>query len=365
MAVKSDNTKGNPYHDDEGKFTSESGQSSKEQKIATVLPSTNQIKLKIGADLNQLKQEIAAKSNPLENDLIMPKSIQEAEEQGNKIIGSTLAVGYDDSTDIAVAFDFNCALKDITKDFKEIMIRDNIWIYGTKNRRQSPEILWEKITFGVIQRPEYQKRIADLGLTPNDVSNLLQESVERFSMFESGYNSSTLQKGCGGSTGFIEGNFNAKPVIMVGSSIKFNTLYSQSKASMDKYPISAIAEGHFLPIGDKSGAYMVAVHELGHHVFEKLKTYFSDADNQQLEQVLTDGKGYGAFRVVPALFGSGINDYQNLQKAKEISGYATVSQHEHVAEAFANVYCVGDNATTHNKKIVKFLKSVYERVFGQ
>lgn len=354
--TESANKKGNPYHDEEGKFTTKEGQGHASDTLPTEKidnASSKKISLKSGVDLTKLKQEIAAKTNPLENDMVMPQTIQEAELQGNRIIGATNIVGYDDSTDPAVAFDFNNALKDVTKDFKEILVGTNLWVYGTKNKRNATPQDYRNLVQQTMANPKYQQKLKVIGANPLVAMSLIAELGAKVISFDQGFDSSTLQKGCGGSTGFIAGTdpISKKPAVMAASSVKFNTIYAKDKQRFDDYPNDAIQDGHFLPIGNKTGAYMVGVHELGHHVFEKLKTHFEQQDFDALDNLLTDGIGMAKC------------DFRLLQNKGEISGYATYSQHEHMAEAFANVYCMGDGATEHNKKLVKFLKGIYDKTY--
>ena len=61
----------------------------------------------------------------------------------------------------------------------------------------------------------------------------------------------------------------------------------------------------------------------------------------------------------------GVIDPIKLNKMGQISGYAMTNRHEHIAEAMANVYCMGDQATQHNKNLINFLKKIYTRIYGK
>ena len=105
-----------------------------------------------------------------------------------------------------------------------------------------------------------------------------------------------------------------------------------------------IATGFHFSTGNKPAMFSIATHELGHCCLYRLGKFMSDQEWQDFWQ-LTDHA-------------------RKLYRKGEISEYAKTDRHEQVAEAFSDWYCRGDNATTHNKKLVKFLKGVYNRVYG-
>jgi hypothetical protein len=95
---------------------------------------------------------------------------------------------------------------------------------------------------------------------------------------------------------------------------------------------------------------MVATHELGHHVFEKLIDLMNNEQKATLKALINDDSG---------------GDYERLFYNGKISYYATSNRHEHIAECFANWYCMNDQATKHNQNLFKFLKQTYDEIFSR
>lgn len=355
---KSDNTKGNPYHDDEGKFTNKNDVGSEKNDL-----NIHQIKLKPNVDLSNIQNALKALADnqkpiiqngqvDVSTPLTMPTSIQDAEMQGNRILGSSGAVGYADDTDLAVAHEFNKALYDVVSDFPKLYDNEQLYLYGTADKRQYSQDLnvsikadYDSIN-SILNRPQYQQRLKELKLKSDDILDVM-----RYSLTKAKKNFGIdPEKGCGGFTSMSDFN-NVFHVLNTHNVIKFNNHYSKSIDKWNLFPKDAIELGHFLPIGNSSGAYMVAIHENGHHIFEKLVDLMNEQEQVQLRKILTADTD-GRF------------DFRNLVKERIISKYATVSRHEHIAEAFANVYCMRDQATQHNKNIVLFLKGVYNRIYG-
>lgn len=357
MVTKSDNTQGNPYHADDGKFTSENGQGSSSEK-----QDKKAIQLKNGVDLNDMMKALqqtananqpstpvlSSKAVDVATPLTFPNSIQDAEMQGNRILGSTGAVGYADNTDLAVAHEFNKGLFDVCRDFPNLFNNEQLYLYGTADKRiygDKQQVRNEEkvLISSVLSQPVYVNKLQNLQMSQEDIMNAMTLALH--------ISKKTFRDdpkiGCGGFTKMSDYD-DRTHTINTHNVIKFNTHYSTQIAKWDKYPKSSIAQGHFLPIGDKNGAYMVAVHELGHHVFEKLVDLMDDNEKSKLKSLVMDN-----------------SNPKSLQRKGEISGYATTSRHEHIAECFANVYCVGDNATNHNKKLFAFLKDVYKRIYDK
>lgn len=341
MATKSNNTIGNPYHADNGQFTSPDDNISSNKKIS----------LKANVDLSNISQVLQNNNNSAvglvdtKTPLTLPISVQDAEMQGNRILGSKNVVGYADDTDLKVAHSFNQGLQDVCRDFSKVFDNEQLYLYGTENKRifgdkQQARQDEQKLIQDILSRPIYVQKLKDLGL---DVSVIMDTMTYSLHKKKKDFGEDP-EKGCGGFTSMTDYD-DKKHVLNTYNVIKFNTHYSRDLQKWEKYPKIAIQNGHFLPIGDKNGAYMVAVHELGHHVFEKLVDLMSKDEKDTLRQ-LVDAK-----------------NINHLYKTKEISGYAMTSRHEHIAECFANVYCLGDKATTHNKKIFNFLKNVYKRIY--
>lgn len=329
--VKSANTEGNPYHDEEGKFTSANDSGSKK------------ISLKSGIDLNALKTGIDKIKNPLKYDIEMPSDLAGAEAQGNALIGSTRnAVGYDKTTSVEVAFEMNKALQSVARDFPGIFKGNDLFVYGTENKNtlmQNPRDI-VNVVIEKLKEPVFAKRIADMGLDERDLHSLYLGISTRAYDFMEGYNKSNFRnRSVGGSTGFFAGQSLMNGGITVGASIKMNSWLSRKKEDYDNYVNAGLKYGNFKSYGDKSGAYYTCTHELGHVVFQQLKDLM---DNKEIQNVnaLT-------------------SNWINLAKEGQISGYAATSQHEQVAEAFADYYCNGENATNHNKQVIQYLINYY------
>lgn len=329
--VKSANTEGNPYHDEEGKFTSAGDTGVK--KIA----------LKSGIDLNALKIGIDKIKNPLNYDIEMPKTLEEAEAQGNRLISSNRnVVGYDSKTSVEVAFEMNKALQSVAKDFPRIFKGNDLFVYGTENKntlmKNPKEILG--VVVEKLKEPVFAKRIADMGLDDSDLHNLyLGISVHAYDFMEEYNKGNFRNRSVGGSTGFFTGQSLMNGSLTVGASVKMNSWLSRKREDYDNYINSGVKSGNFKSYGDKSGAYYACVHELGHVVFQELRDLMDMKETGQVNALTSN--------------------WINLAKERQISGYAASSQHEQVAEAFADYYCNGDNASEHNKKIVSYLKAYY------
>lgn len=353
---KSENTIGNPYHDDDGKFTTKEGTGS-----ASVNEETPKIKLKKGVDLSTITNAIAtnkstqpatpSKGVDISTPLTMPNSIQDAEMQGNRIIGSNGAVGYAANTDLRVAYEFNKALLAVTTDFPHLFDNEQMYLYGTENKRSygdKSEVRKEEqnLVSSVLSSPVYISKMQELQMSQDEIMDImtkaLHSSRKKFSK--------DPNRGCGGFTELSDYN-NKAHMLNTHGVIKFNTHYSTDINKWNRYPISSIKTKHFLPIGDKSGAFMVGAHEIGHHVLEKLLGLMKKDEVKKLRDVMwAETKG--------------VMDAHRMHKMGQISGYAMTNRHEHVAEAFANVYCAGPNATQHNKNVVMYLKGVYDRIYG-
>ena len=329
--VKSANTEGNPYHDEEGKFTS-AGDSG-----------VKKISLKGGVDLNALKTEIDKKVNPLKYDIEMPKDLSEAEKQGNALISSSRnSVGYDSKTSVEVAFELNKALQSVARDFPKIFKGNDLFVYGTENKNtlmKNPRDI-VNVVIEKLKEPVFAKRIADMGLDEHDLHSLYLDLSTRAYDFMEGYNKGNFRnRSVGGSTGFFTGQSLMNGSVTVGASVKMNSWLSRSKEEYDKYIASGVKYGNFKSYGDKSGAYYASVHELGHVVFQNLRDLMDNKERMNVNTLTSN--------------------WINLAKNGEISGYAATSQHEQVAEAFADYYCNGDNASEHNKKIMSYLINYY------
>lgn len=349
--MKSNNTTGNPYHDEEGKFTTKNENGQK-------VDSSTKFTFKSGVDLksalqNFQTQKQAQTPTTIVQDyatpLTMPTTLQEAEQQGARLVGSSNVVGYEVDTDVRVAHEFNKALQDVIKDFPELFKDDQLYAYGTRIIRpvqmdKATSIATDKAGIDkILSTPVYVSKMADLQLDKDSIIRIMTSTINKI---RKQFEQKGTDKGVGGFTAMHDLD-QRRHVLSVHNMIKLNKFYSRDIAKWEKYPKSAVATRHFLPIGDKNGAYMVGTHELGHHVFEKIVSLCSKEEVDNINQIIDR------------------HNVKKLYAQGEISGYATTSRHEHVAEAFANVYCMGNQATSHNKKLYNYIKTIYNRLYGK
>ena len=347
MAIKSNNTQGNPYHDEgSGEFTSPNNGNGSSNAIV------NKIKIKPGANLSNFAQSIKnleEKEQPsapifssgeidTNTPLTFPTSIQDAEMQGSRILGLSDVVGYASDTSLEVAHSFNQALFTICKDFPQLFNKEKLYLYGTENKKEFKTIDYMSTVNSILSEPVYQNKLNELKMSGSTVGELMSITLP---MLEKSFKTTNLKKGNGGiSTTFAMPSTN----ISINSIVKFNSIYSKNLQKWSDNYQSSFDVGHFLPIGDKNVAYMAAVHELGHCVFYQLNSLMDYNEKQK--------------------FNSMFKNLDVLQWQKQISGYSTLSRHEHIAEAFSDVYCNGQNATQHNKDVVNLMKDIYDRVYA-
>lgn len=368
----------NPYHDKEGKFTSKGNEGHAEPKQKE---NSFSLQLKPGVDLSNFPkpQDIPSKTvvqptqQPLESGIIdtsfeltMPTSIEDAQAQGNKILGAT-SVFYTEDTDLALAHEMNKALQMVVRDFPECFAEQQLLGYGNTYNKilpTDPDIKTEKIkkrerevaiVKKVLARPEWQQVLADIGYSEEDILNDLTKDMHNNE--KKNLNFDPLGSNIGGQAfnvgklligndsmfqRFARGVTNElNPLSIVRINKNFHTIEEWNRV------ISfSVATGFHLPYGDSNYIISNNTHELGHHCFFSLSRMMNQQEFDEFWK-LTDS-----------------HFARQLYHKGEISDYATKNRHEHVAECFADHYCRGDNASPHNKKLFNFLKGVYNRVFG-
>ena len=123
-----------------------------------------------------------------------------------------------------------------------------------------------------------------------------------------------------------------------------NTLYMNEKHIKNNYltkaMLQAAKDGFHPSIGKKTGAEAVAAHEIGHRLGEVAA---NKAGISQEDIVARAAKKIGI---------------KTENMAGYISKYARSNYHETIAEAYADVFCNGKNATKVSKAIVKEVKSI-------
>ena len=131
-----------------------------------------------------------------------------------------------------------------------------------------------------------------------------------------------------------------------GENIAINQSYFNAR--MESAYKDSVASGWHPSNGNKTGLQAVAAHELGHALTDKVgaKMGISGIDNIATK-VINEARKSTKHRGV-------------VQMSKKISGYATSSNAEALAEAFADVFCNGKKAASESRAIVdvmnKYLK---------
>ena len=121
-----------------------------------------------------------------------------------------------------------------------------------------------------------------------------------------------------------------------------DTLYMNQKYIQNKYLTQAMKDtGGFHPeIGDKTGAEAVAAHEIGHRLGE-----------------VAAKRGNVSEKDIVGRAGSKIG-VKTENVAGHISGYARSNYGETIAEACADVYCNGKNASKASQAIMAEIKAI-------
>lgn len=129
-----------------------------------------------------------------------------------------------------------------------------------------------------------------------------------------------------------------------GANVAFNKAYMDEKKLNASYA-DCVTSGFHPSNGSKTPAEAVAYHELGHALTDavgrKMGVYDTEAS---ATRIVNEARKYTAHKGV-------------VQMASKISGYATHSNAEAIAEAFADHKCNGSKARAESKAIVKVVDS--------
>ncbi len=366
---------GNPYHDKEGKFTSKDKQGTAEKKIKASDEIT--VKLKPGVDLSNFplpktlnNQQTSTTSSEvaydgkvdLTNPPVAPTSLEDAMNQGNRILGSK-SIFYK-NMDLDLANTYNQALFYVVKDFPELFQDKTLVGYGDyydydfgDDVRKTEIEMCKK----VLNRPEWQETLNRYGYSLDDVLSDFTYNMHNTSKRE---RMRSISFNSGGESIWL--SYKATPTpehfnltrrgwvpkdsaihyasLVPHSIIKFNKNYRNNDQINNDWRYSVATNYHF-PSDGKPMALQMATHELGHFVLYRLGQFMSDDEWKNFWN-LTDHS-------------------RQLYNSGQISGYAKTNRHEQVAEAFGDWYCRGNNATVHNKKLFNFLKDIYNRIYGR
>ena len=351
----------NPYHDKEGKFTSKGNQGSAEPKQETK-KTVSKIQLKPGVDLSnfpkpQNTQPVNVPTNQPQSvyggdtgivnpnvELTMPTSVEDAMAQGNKILGSSVIVSYRQDTNLEQAFELNKGLKAVVSEFPKLFEDKRLLSYGSNINDRVRNISYEEsksIIRNMFNKPEYDEARQTLQQGGLDLTFLSKMFAMNFFAREvtEGHDFKK-DKNCGGATTALGNKAARSP-----DTIEFNPNHMRNDLAKSKQVHDeCVQNNHFFPCGDKTPTFATSTHELGHHCYNQLFVMLNNNDKQQLQKML--GNSW------------------LLLASNEISGYASTSKEEQIAEAFCDYFCRGDGATRTNKNIYKFFKGVYDRVFG-
>lgn len=129
--------------------------------------------------------------------------------------------------------------------------------------------------------------------------------------------------------------------------IAVNQAYFDSD-SMDRAYDGCVASGFHPPRGNKTGLEAVIAHELGHRITEEAGRLAGYGD-WQLDRVGREiiNEAANARGTTPGAFQA------------RISGYARQNSAEAVAEAYADVYCNGNNAREESQIVVNILRRYF------
>ena len=132
-----------------------------------------------------------------------------------------------------------------------------------------------------------------------------------------------------------------------GSNIAMNQSYF-NKARIEKAYDDCVDAGFHPSKGSKTALQAVASHELGHALTDKVADKMGISGVGKLQQastrIVNEARKQTGHRGV-------------VQMASKISGYATHSNAEAIAEAVADVYCNGGKAKKESKAIVNVMNS--------
>lgn len=129
-----------------------------------------------------------------------------------------------------------------------------------------------------------------------------------------------------------------------GANIGWNKKYMNNK-TLDKAYADCVKSGFHPSNGNKTAVQAVASHELGHALSAEVGKKMGGKNiDQASSQILKEAKKQTGHKTTAGM-------------AKKISGYATHSPAETIAEAFSDVYCNGKKAKKESQAIVNVMDS--------
>ena len=128
--------------------------------------------------------------------------------------------------------------------------------------------------------------------------------------------------------------------------IAVNTAYFNK--NMETAYERSVKMGYHPSNGNKTAVQAVVAHELGHKLTQDVSTKLGKGSWSDLDSV--------ASKIVSEARAK-TNHKSNASLSKKISGYAKTNSSEAIAEAFADVFCNGNKATSESKAIVDVLNN--------
>lgn len=123
--------------------------------------------------------------------------------------------------------------------------------------------------------------------------------------------------------------------------IAMNQVFMKNVDKTNKAYDECVEAGYHPSRGNKSGIQAVAAHEYGHALTDQIAKKMGGVSlDQAATNVVKEARKETKHRGV-------------VQLANAISRYATTSNAEAIAEAFADVYCNGSSAKTESRAIMK------------
>ena len=362
MAVKSSNTQGNPYHDEEGKFTSANNVGSAKPEDGSRLFS---IRLKPNFDINaaraRLQQVNTVSSAPQSGQIGSYReasSIEEAVQIGKSILPGC-EVNYSSGCDLTKVNEMNKALNDIAHRFPGFVQGGLLNAYGDGVSLSGEQMMNVIVNsaLNVVKNDKHFKKYYDrffeqskarFGLSDEDKYS--EKVFIHFMGLDRQFNMNDYTKSLDGGDALAyyqvtyRNMFDQRPEGGAGinGAIKFypHILQKPTQRELNAVADQVISGFHF-DYGEHSYTYGTGVHELGHSIFTIAYKKCTPDERAEIDQLIRDGKG---------------KDY------KEVSGYGHHTEYEQEAEAVADVMCRGEDATPHNRKMVAWLDKVHARL---
>ena len=372
MAIKSANTKGNPYHNEsDGRFTSANGASASgddgKKPSITLRPGFDLASAK--SALQQAKtasaQPAPAQQTPQGGPFGMPNpnayrqasTIDEAVQIGKSILPGCL-VNYSEGCNIGKINDLNMALADISGRFPLFLANGLLSAYGDgvsldaddlykHTKEAAMNVLKEDKFFSSLYDEFYKNYQLESGIS--DGMKYSEAAIFLFLGHSWNYASTQeyVSKTIGFSTlAFYQNTFELKKPIVGGKSVSGIIKFYKSKLrDPNDWETSENNKNydfgfHFRP-GDRSASYANGTHELGHALFTIAYKKCSDEERAELDAILKDGRTKDSYQV---------------------SGYGHTNNYEQEAEAVSDVMCRGKEATPHNRRVVAWLDKVHARI---